>query len=129
MASSSTVREISAWAIKDVPGMVLQIFSHDDNLAADQKHERFFSPGFLECVLHYKDRIRFGIFVAQFASEETVTPSSDTHRFFLFAHDETVEAVNVVLTGRMLQFWARYRHLTTGVRSERYLTLTTTWEG
>lgn len=129
MPADETFKETTAWAVSDVPGMWLQVLGYDGNLAAAPEHERFFASGYLECIVHYKDRIIYGIFMAKFASEETVTTASDTHRFFLLAHTELLKEVGVSLTGRMLQFWGRYQNLETGQRHVRFLTLTNTWEG
>lgn len=120
--------EISAWAVPDVPGMWIQVLRYDGNLAARPEDERYFVPGYVECILHYKDRIVFGIFIAQLAGER-IRPTSDTHHFLLLAQNETLEDIGVLLIGRMLQFCAQYRNLETDERRMCGITLSTTWEG
>jgi hypothetical protein len=127
--TETPVSEVTAWAIPEIPGMWLQILGYQGNLAAKPEHEPFFAPGYLECIVHYKERMIYAVFVARFAGEETVTPTSDTHRFFLLAHNEQLEAISVSLTGRILHFWGKYTNLETNRQNIRFLTLTDCWEG
>lgn len=123
------VSEVIAWAIPEIPGMWLQVLGYDDNLAASPEQEECFASGYVECLVHYQNKVVSGIFIAQRASKERIQPTSDTHHFLLLAHNETLEDIGVILIGRMLQFWAQYRNLDTDAHHVCGVTLSTTWEG